>query len=180
MSSKTLLISINRRGNRSNPSEFSFSSLRNACNLSAESHSGGTILHFLFFLRDRPSHSGTLEAEGGLNGPYIPLMSRTRVMEKSGTMLIWSCSARKASSSGVSAGWSVLGRAHFLFLMRSTSTTHDSTVLLSAPVKNTAIGIDEKSSLGVKETLPKTGIEKLDKEERPKTALRRMKDKRLS
>lgn len=34
MSSKTLLISINRRGNRSNPSEFSFSSLRNACNLS--------------------------------------------------------------------------------------------------------------------------------------------------
>lgn len=70
---------------------------------------------------------------------------------------------------------------HFLFLMRSTSTTHDSTVLLSAPVKNTAIGIDEKSSLGVKKTLPtKTGIEKLDKEERPKTALRRMKDKRLS
>lgn len=73
-----------------------------------------------------------------------------------------------------------LAHMHFLFLMRSTSTTHDSTVLLSAPVKNTAIGIDEKSSLGVKETLPKTGIEKLDKEERPKTALRRMKDKRLS
>lgn len=38
-------------------------------------------------------------------------MSLTRVMEKSGTILIWSFSARKVSSSGVSAGWSVLGRA---------------------------------------------------------------------
>lgn len=43
-----------------------------------------------------------------------------------------------------------LAHMHFLILMRSTSTTHDSTVLLSAPIKNTAIGIYEKSSLGVK------------------------------
>lgn len=41
----------------------------------------------------------------------LTLMSLTLVMEKSGTILIWSCSARKVSSSGVSAGWSVFGRA---------------------------------------------------------------------
>ena len=98
MSSRILEVSRNRRGSGSNPSAFSFSSFSNACSFSimiqyvyiinspclgenpkggnwtsmdlpAANHSGATILHFRFRFKDKASHIGTLQAEGGWKSP---------------------------------------------------------------------------------------------------------------
>lgn len=61
-----------------------------------------------------------------------------------------------------------LAHMHFPILMRSTSTTHDSTVLLSAPIKNTANRYIRKKLTRSQDSLPKRGVEKLDKEEKAK------------
>lgn len=73
-----------------------------------------------------------------------------------------------------------LAHMHFRILMRSTSATHDSTILAHRASQTHRYRYIRKKLTRRQKSLPKKGVEKLDKEKRPKTALRRMKDRRLS